>query len=184
VDGDSPYSDFLRAGRSGDRIPVGARFAVPVQNVPGAHPASYTMDTGFFPGIKRPGRGVDHPLPSRAEVEGRVELYIFSPSGPSWSVLGWPLSLPLPLSLPKIMVFSSVTPCILVGLYQASKKSIAFILSFKIIGGRKSVFRIFGIFLSDCVESHPRSAITFTVKVLGPPSLAQCCQLRPGLVAD
>jgi hypothetical protein len=45
-----------------------------------------------FPGCKRPGRGVDHPPPSSAEVEGRVELYIYSPSSPSWYVLGWNLS--------------------------------------------------------------------------------------------
>jgi hypothetical protein len=43
------------------------------------------MGTGSFPGVKRPGRGVDHP-PS-AEVKERVELYIYSPSGPSWPVL-------------------------------------------------------------------------------------------------
>ena len=30
---------------------------------------------------------------SSAEVEGRVELYICSPSRPSWSVIGWPLPL-------------------------------------------------------------------------------------------
>jgi hypothetical protein len=75
-------------GRSGDRIPVGARFSAPVQTGPGAHPASYTMGTGSFPGVKRPGRGVDHPPPSSAEVEGRVELYICFPSEPSWPVLG------------------------------------------------------------------------------------------------
>jgi len=28
--------------------------------VPEAYPASYTMGTGFFPGVKRPGCGVDH----------------------------------------------------------------------------------------------------------------------------
>jgi len=67
---------------------VGARVFVSVQIGPGAHPASYTMDTGSFPGVKRPGRGIDHPPPSRAEVEGRVELYIYSPSGPSWPALG------------------------------------------------------------------------------------------------
>jgi len=39
----------------------GVRFSAPVQNGPGAHPASYTMGTGSFPGVKRPGRGVDHP---------------------------------------------------------------------------------------------------------------------------
>jgi len=49
------------AGGSGDRIPVGARFSSPVQTSSGAHPASYTMGTGSFPGLKRPGRGVDHP---------------------------------------------------------------------------------------------------------------------------
>ena len=38
----------------------------------------------------------DHPPPSSAKVEGRVELYIFSPSGTSWSVLGCTLPLLLP----------------------------------------------------------------------------------------
>jgi hypothetical protein len=32
--------------RSGDRIPVGARFSAPIQTGPGAHPASYTICTG------------------------------------------------------------------------------------------------------------------------------------------
>jgi hypothetical protein len=53
--------DSLRVGRSGDRIPVGAIFSAPVQTGPRAHPASNTMNTGSFPGLKRPGRGVDHP---------------------------------------------------------------------------------------------------------------------------
>ena len=39
-------------------------------------------------GVKRPGRGVDHPPTSSAEVKERVELYIYSSSGPSWPVLG------------------------------------------------------------------------------------------------
>ena len=38
-----------------------ARFFAPVLTGPGAHPASYTMATGSFPGVKRPGRGVFHP---------------------------------------------------------------------------------------------------------------------------
>jgi hypothetical protein len=79
----SRYSDSLRAGRSGDRIPVEARFSAPAQTGPGAHPASCTMGTGSFPGVKRPGRGIDHPPPSSAEVKERVELYFYSPSGPS-----------------------------------------------------------------------------------------------------
>jgi len=28
---------------------------------PGAHPASCTMGTALFPGVKQPERGVDHP---------------------------------------------------------------------------------------------------------------------------
>ena len=42
----------------------GARFTAPVQTGPGAHPASCTMGTGSFPGVKS-GRGVTltpHPL--------------------------------------------------------------------------------------------------------------------------
>jgi len=58
------YSDWLRAGQSGDWILVGARFSAPVQNGSGAHPASCTMGTGSFPGVKS-GQGVTltpHPL--------------------------------------------------------------------------------------------------------------------------
>ena len=65
-----------------------ARFAEPVQTGPETHPNSYTIGTGSFPGVKRPGRGVDQPPPSSAEVKKRVELHFDSPSGLSWSVLG------------------------------------------------------------------------------------------------
>jgi hypothetical protein len=51
------------------KIPVGARFF-------------------SFPGLKRPGRGVNHPSPSSAEVKERVELYLYTPSVPSWQVIG------------------------------------------------------------------------------------------------
>jgi len=55
------YKDnWLRAGRSGDRIPVEARFSALVQTGPWAHPSSCTMGTGSFPGgKKRPGRDAD-----------------------------------------------------------------------------------------------------------------------------
>jgi len=54
----------LRAGRFGNRIPVGARFSTPVKTGPVAHPASCTMGTASFPGVKS-GRSVTltpHPL--------------------------------------------------------------------------------------------------------------------------
>jgi len=41
-----------------------------------------------FPGVKQPGRGIDHPPPSSAEVKERVELYLYFHFGPSWLVPG------------------------------------------------------------------------------------------------
>ena len=41
--------------RSGDRIPVVTRFSAHIQTGPGAYPASCTMGTGSFPGVKAAG---------------------------------------------------------------------------------------------------------------------------------
>jgi len=49
--------------------------------------ASYRMGIVSFLGVKQLGHGTDHP-PSSAEVKERVELYLYSPFGPSWPVLG------------------------------------------------------------------------------------------------
>ncbi len=84
----SRNSDSLRAGRSGDRIPVGVRFSAPVQSGPGAYPASCTMGTGSFLKVKRPGRGADHPPPSKCRGHEGVALYLYSTSGPSRPVIG------------------------------------------------------------------------------------------------
>jgi len=51
-------------GGTGIESRWGARLSAPVQTGPGAHPASCTMGTGSFPGVKS-GRGVTltpHPL--------------------------------------------------------------------------------------------------------------------------
>jgi hypothetical protein len=50
-----------------------------------------------FPGGKAAGPWPWPPTQSKAEVKERVELYLYSPSGSSWPVLGWTLPLPLPL---------------------------------------------------------------------------------------
>jgi len=42
----------------------------------------------WVPGPEQPGRGVDHPPLSGAEVKERVELYLYCPSGPLWPVIG------------------------------------------------------------------------------------------------
>jgi hypothetical protein len=72
----------LRLEGPGGRIPVGARFSAPAQNGRGAHPASYTLGTGPFPRVKRPGRGFGHPPLFGVEVKERVELYPCSTPGP------------------------------------------------------------------------------------------------------
>jgi hypothetical protein len=87
----SRYSNWLRAGRSGDRIPVGTRFFANVQNGPGAHLVSCTVGTGSFPGVNRPGCDADHTLPSKRRGHERVELFLYPPSGPvqayNWTAL-------------------------------------------------------------------------------------------------
>ena len=67
--------------------PGGGRFSAPGQTGPVAHPSSYAIGTGSFAEVNRPGRGVDHPPLSSAEVKERVELYLYSPSGLSWPVM-------------------------------------------------------------------------------------------------
>jgi hypothetical protein len=61
---------------------VGARFFAAVQTGTGAYPASYTMGTGSLSGGKA----------ARVKKK-RVQLYLYSPSGPSWPVLGRTLPL-------------------------------------------------------------------------------------------
>jgi hypothetical protein len=73
--------------------PGGGEFYRTRPERPWCPPSLYTMGTGSFLWVKRPGRGVDHPPPSSSEVKERVQLYLYSPSGPSWPVLGWPLPL-------------------------------------------------------------------------------------------
>jgi hypothetical protein len=64
----SVHSGLLRAGRSGDRIPVVTKYPATVQTCRRAHPTC-TMGTGSLPGGKRPGRDVDQTPPSSTEVK-------------------------------------------------------------------------------------------------------------------
>jgi hypothetical protein len=90
---DSSVGTATRYGLDRPRIESrwGVIFSIPVQNCPGAHPASCTTGTGLFTGVKRLGRGVGHPPLSSVEVEERAELYLHSSSSEvSWPVLRWP----------------------------------------------------------------------------------------------
>ena len=81
------YSDSLMSGRSGDRITMGTIFSALVQTGPGAHPASYTLGTGSFSGVKRPGRRIHQP-PHIAQRLKKEESYNSTPH-PGFRGLFW-----------------------------------------------------------------------------------------------
>ena len=62
------------------RIPVEARYTTEVQNGPEPTQPPYTVGNRSLPGVKRPGRGVDHPPLSGAQVK-ETELHLYSPCG-------------------------------------------------------------------------------------------------------
>ena len=56
-------------------------FPHPSRPALGPTQSSTQWEPGLSPGVKRPGRGVDHLPPSSAEVKEKVELYFYSPLG-------------------------------------------------------------------------------------------------------
>jgi hypothetical protein len=71
--------------------PGGARFSAPIQTGSGTHPASCTMGTGSFPGVKTAGRDADHTPASSAEVKKELSCTSTHPLGPPGPVTGFPL---------------------------------------------------------------------------------------------
>jgi hypothetical protein len=55
---------------------VEVRFSITVETGPGTYSAPYTVGTGSFSGVRRPGHGVDHLPTSTAKVKEGVELYL------------------------------------------------------------------------------------------------------------
>jgi hypothetical protein len=60
-----------------------ARFSAPFQTGPGAHLTSYIMGTGCLSGSNEAEawRGVNNPPLPRAEIDERVELYLYPSLG-------------------------------------------------------------------------------------------------------
>ena len=87
---DSSVGIATRYGLHGPGIESLLRRDFPHSSTPDRGPPNllYNRFWVSFPGVKRPGRGVDHPPPSTVEEKERVELYLYSPTGPSWPVLG------------------------------------------------------------------------------------------------
>jgi hypothetical protein len=77
----SRYSDSLLAGRSGIESRRGRDFPHPSRPAWGPPNVLYI---GYR--VKQPGRVVDHPRQSGAEVKERVQLYLYSPL---WAFLAY-----------------------------------------------------------------------------------------------
>jgi hypothetical protein len=81
----------MRVGRDSS-VGIATRYGLDGQGIEsrlGAWSLPSLLYNGYrvsFPGVKRPGRNVNHPPPSSAEVKERIELYLYSPSGPLWPV--------------------------------------------------------------------------------------------------
>ena len=107
VDRNSSVGIATRYGLGGPGIESRweVRFSAPLQTSPGAYPASYTMGTGSFPRVKRPGRGVDNPphLEPRLKKE---QSYTSAPPVGFQGLFWGALSL-LPLILITLLVIIS-----------------------------------------------------------------------------
>ena len=105
---DSSVGIATRYGPDGTGIECGWGRDFPHQpHRPRGPPSLLYNGYRLFPGGKAAGAWRDHNHPSSAEVKERVELYLYSPSGPSWPVLGW--TVPLPDSeFPDVVMFSAV----------------------------------------------------------------------------
>ena len=85
----------------------GTRFSAPLQIGPEAHPTAYTMGTGSFSGVRRPGCGVDHPPHLAPRLKKEKSYTAAPPYVPPWPVLGLTLPLPFTDALPTSI---SVSP--------------------------------------------------------------------------
>jgi hypothetical protein len=83
------------------------KFSAPVQTGPGAHQASCTMGIRPISRGKAVGGWLSLPTPSDVEVKENVDLYLYSSSGASQSVIGRTLSF---TSLCTFLQFPSTVP--------------------------------------------------------------------------
>jgi len=79
---------LLQTGWSRNRILVGGEIFRTHPDQPWGPPNLLYNGHRVFPRGKQLGLGIDHPPPSSAKVKEGVQLYIYSPSGPSWPVQG------------------------------------------------------------------------------------------------
>jgi len=85
------HNDSLQAGRSRASTPMGRDFPYPIRPVArSTQPPSYTMGTGNFQGIKRPGFVVDLQMSSSDQVKTGQSLLFSLPLCSSSMLYGKP----------------------------------------------------------------------------------------------
>jgi len=119
-----------------------------------------------FPGGKRAAAWRWPPTLFSAEVKERVELHLYSPSGPSWPVLGWFLPL----------LYSEICFALQINLFAFSYKSISHHFLFFAMDCRqnshfsgecffafsvasRNSFVLVSIYSSNCVTSYSQNTI-------------------------
>jgi hypothetical protein len=92
---DSSVTIVTHYGLDGPRIEFRWEWDFPHPSRPSLWPTQPPIQwvPGLSRGVKRPGRGVDHPPRLAPRLKKRIELYLYSTSWPSWT-----LPLPSPLS--------------------------------------------------------------------------------------
>jgi hypothetical protein len=87
---DSSIGIATRYGLDGPEIKscCGRRFPHPSRQALGSPSLIWWLP--HLPWSKAPGAWRWPPTPPSAEVKGRVQLYLYSTSGPSWSLIRWP----------------------------------------------------------------------------------------------
>ena len=86
----SSYSDWLRAGRSGDQIPVGSRFSASPDRPWGLPSLLYNGYRVFPGGKERPGRDADHSPAFSVEVleeKSYTSTLLWATTGPVTGLL-------------------------------------------------------------------------------------------------
>ena len=75
-------------GGPGNESRWGRDFPQPSRHVLGPTQPPVQWVPALSLGVKRPGRGADHPPPSKCRGHERLGLYLYSPSAPQWPVIG------------------------------------------------------------------------------------------------
>jgi hypothetical protein len=112
---DSSVGIATRYGLDGPRIKSrwGWDFPQPSRPALGPTQPPIQLYSGYrvFPGSKAAGAWCLPPTPSNVYIKERVELYLYSPSGSSWHVIGWNLPYFTPFYssfIKKELLFSSL----------------------------------------------------------------------------